>query len=92
MSENTNPHNPGKLFKLVTKTKHRFPLDVKQVGAEQSRSGYPQTERTCELCGAVKVGIHRTAGVFRAWRTSEDAEQVITFLAPACQARDQGEP
>ena len=62
--------------------KHRFDAHV-WIPSGQSRSGYPQTERTCTTCGAVKVTIHG-AHIGRAWRASEDAEQIETFEAPVC--------
>lgn len=53
------------------------------VPASKSVSGRPQTERTCKVCGAVKVTLHGDDHG-RAWRKSADAEQVETFDAPAC--------
>jgi len=59
--------------------------DPRHVPAGRSVSGFEQHERTCNACGAVKVTIidkgnnHR-----RAWRTSETAAQIETFLAPPC--------
>jgi hypothetical protein len=66
--------------------KHRFG-EPKWVSANQSVSGRAQTERTCILCGAVKVTLHgtgETAGASRAWRSSADAGQVEIFTALPC--------
>jgi len=65
--------------------KHRFDPHV-WIPAGKSCSGYAQTERTCSLCGAVKVTIHGMPGGLtgRAWRVSSDAEQIETFDAPVC--------
>jgi cytochrome c5 len=63
--------------------KHTFESPV-WVPAARSASGYPQTERTCKVCGAVKVTLHPKGGGGRAWRRSADAVQVETFDAPAC--------
>lgn len=38
---------------------------------------YQQTERTCSVCGAVKVTVHAPDGrAWREWRTSSSAAQV----------------
>jgi len=66
--------------------KHTFDSHV-YVPAKISVSGRDQTERTCKVCGAVKVTLHgtgETAGIARAWRANADAEQVETFAAPVC--------
>jgi hypothetical protein len=62
--------------------KHHFE-DPVWVPAAKSASGRPQTERTCKVCGAVKVTLHGDDHG-RAWRVSADAEQIETFTAPVC--------
>lgn len=54
------------------------------VPAHASKSGHPQTERTCKTCGAVKVTLHIGDDGGRAWRASADGAQVETFVAPSC--------
>jgi uncharacterized NAD(P)/FAD-binding protein YdhS len=45
---------------------------------------HPQTERTCKICGAVKVTVHPPdGGGYRMWRRSEQAGQVDD--EPACE-------
>lgn len=66
--------------------KHQFE-DPVWIPAATSVSGRAQTERSCKVCGAVKVTLHgtgETAGISRAWRSSADAAQVETFEAPVC--------
>lgn len=62
--------------------RHVFDTHV-YVPAAKSISGRPQTERTCKLCGAVKVTLHGDDHG-RAWRASSDAPQIETFDAPLC--------
>ena len=47
--------------------KHRFDGYI-SVPADQSKSGYAQTERTCVLCEAVKITVHDGAEHWREWR------------------------
>jgi len=43
---------------------------------------HQQTERTCAICGAVKVTVHAPDGRgWREWRQRADAEQVTTDIA-----------
>ena len=47
-----------------------------------------QTERTCKLCGVVKVTVHGPSdNHFRAWRKHQDAEQIETFAALPCEPK-----
>ena len=59
------------------------------VAPDQSESGLEQHERTCSVCGAIKITIlDRAADIYRrAWRASADVAQVETFVAPACERR-----
>lgn len=59
-----NQHSPAVAHLLPLK--HTFELP-KWIPADQSRSGRPQTERTCKVCGAVRVTLHGD-DVGRAWR------------------------
>lgn len=66
--------------------KHGF-ADPVWVPAAKSRSHRPQTERTCKVCGAVKVTLHGDDHG-RAWRVSDEAPQVETFTAPPCVPKE----
>lgn len=64
---------------------HKFG-DPVSVPADKSPSGHQQTERSCTLCGAVKVTVHGLGdNQYRAWRKSANAEQIETFAAPLCE-------
>jgi hypothetical protein len=46
---------------------------------------HPQTERTCSVCGAVKVTVHAPAGGgWREWRVGASTAQIETNEAPPC--------
>lgn len=81
-TEMTQPPSPDA---AIIQPRHVFPSDGNFVPADQSPSGRPQTDRTCKICGAVKVTLHGS-DLGRAWRVSADAVQVETFDAPACRA------
>jgi hypothetical protein len=80
----TEPLPDGQVAHLPA-LKHRFDTHV-WVPSGKSKSGYAQTERSCTLCGAVKVTMHAMPDdkTGRAWRISADAVQVETFDAPPC--------
>lgn len=49
-------------------------------------SRHPQTERTCTVCGAVKVTVHGHDGIaWREWRKSASDEQ--TAVEVVCGAK-----
>lgn len=79
--------NPSPVVHHLPQLKHNFEDSV-WVPASKSKSGRPQTERTCKLCGAVKVTLHGD-NHGRAWRVSNDAPQVETFTAPVCMPKGQ---
>jgi hypothetical protein len=61
---------------------HKFG-DPVSVPANPALDRRPQTERTCSLCGAVKVTVHpREGGGWREWRVSASSAQVTT--EPPC--------
>jgi hypothetical protein len=67
--------------------KHRFDNHV-WIPAAKSASGFSQTERSCVLCGAIKVTIHGPGDNHRrAWRKSTEAEQIETFTALPCEPK-----
>lgn len=70
--------------------KHQFE-DPVWIPAATSVSGRAQTERSCKVCGAVKVTLHGD-GIGRAWRASADAAQLETFEAPVCVPKPQVQP
>jgi hypothetical protein len=60
---------------------HKFG-DPVSVPGTITLSRHPQTERTCTVCGAVKVTVHRSDGIaWREWRKSASDEQVATEMA-----------
>jgi len=42
---------------------------------------HQQTERTCAVCGAVRVTVHGDNAAWREWRQSADAEQGTVEIA-----------
>jgi hypothetical protein len=56
--------------------RHVFDLPV-SIAANPLLGRHAQTERTCKICGAVKVTVHPPeGGGYRMWRRSELAGQV----------------
>lgn len=65
--------------------------DPVSVAATKSRSGLPQTERTCTRCGVVKVTVHeRGGGAHREWRWFESGSQFSD--EPPCITSIGGQP
>lgn len=55
--------------------RHSYAREV-YVPAHKTLTRLPQTERTCTLCGVVKVTVHEDGGgARREWRQSEAGEQ-----------------
>jgi hypothetical protein len=63
---------------------HRFGQPV-SVAASSALDRPPQTERTCSLCGAVKVTVHGPGGKhWREWRRGASTAQIETDEALPC--------
>ena len=71
---------------------HQFGEAV-SVPKNRSLDRHPQTERTCKVCGAVKVTVHAPGGrAWREWRTSASSAQIETDFAPPCRPVSEGAP
>jgi len=67
---------------------HQFG-DPVSVAANVTLSRHPQTERTCTVCGAVKVTVHGSNGIaWREWRKCASDEQ--TAVEVVCGAKVPG--
>lgn len=74
------------MFQLATKPKHVFEQQ-KSVAADPARDRLPQVERTCKLCGLVKITAFPQAGdPFRLWRVPGLEQQFACERMPDCVA------
>lgn len=72
------------MFRLATKAKHCF-ADYINVPADPARDRLPQAERTCKLCGAVKITAFPDVGdPFRMWRIPGVEQQFVCDRDPDC--------
>ena len=72
------------MFQLATRPKHVF-ADYRDVPADPARDRLPQRERTCKICGLVKITAFPDKGdAFRLWRIPGMAEQFMCERAPDC--------
>ena len=70
---------------VIRRSPHIFAAPV-FVQATQRFNPYPQTERHCSVCGAVKVTVHHPDGRgWREWRMSATGLQ-CTRADPPCTA------
>lgn len=66
---------------------HRFG-DPVSVPANPALGRHPQTERTCTLCGVVKVTVHGADGKhWREWRSGASAAQIETDMPFPCELK-----
>jgi hypothetical protein len=66
---------------------HKFGEPV-FVEANAALDRHSQTERTCSVCGAVKVTVHAPdGGGWREWRVGATTAQIETNEAPPCEMR-----
>lgn len=68
---------------IPPKPRHVFPSSGGLwVPAHKTLTRLPQTERTCTVCGVVKVTVHEEGGgARREWRWTEHGEQGTAELA-----------
>jgi hypothetical protein len=59
--------------------------DPVSVPANPALGRHQQTERTCKVCGAVKVTVHAGKKGWREWRLSESGAQ-MEMADPVCRA------
>jgi hypothetical protein len=67
---------------------HQFGACV-SVDANPALDRQQQTERTCKVCGAVKVTVHAGNKHWREWRLSDSGAQ-REMADPVCGAKGQG--
>lgn len=67
---------PGTERAALAPRRHVFDPQEKWVPAHRTPTRLNQTERTCTLCGVVKVTVHEEGGAARReWRASEHGVQ-----------------
>lgn len=72
------------MFRLATKAKHTF-ADYINVPADPARERLPQAERTCRLCGIVKITAFPDKGEpYRLWRLAGEEQQFMCEGRPDC--------
>jgi hypothetical protein len=71
-------------------TRHRWnAIDVRRVPACDCADGNDRTERTCAICGMVKVTVHPPHGdAWREWRTKAGAVWQGTSTPPCVHAAE----
>lgn len=73
-----------KFGSALPKQQHVFGGEFTRVPANPSLHRHAQTERTCKICGAVKITVHPPeGGGYRLWRRSALSGQVET--EPSCE-------
>lgn len=76
-------------FPSVKSPRHQWPRDSeRRIAACESPSKNDQTERTCNLCGLIRVTVHPPQGFpFRQWRRPK-GKQFTCLHTPPCQVRE----
>lgn len=70
--------------------RHDFPPEGAWIPANKTVTGRPQTERTCSICGVVKVTVHTdSGGARREWRMAQDSVSQGEREIP-CRAAAEG--
>jgi hypothetical protein len=72
------------MFQLATRPKHVFDA-YKNEPADPARDRLPQAERTCKVCGLVKITAFPDKGdAFRMWRIPGVEQQFVCERTPDC--------
>lgn len=77
---------PAPIPRIGAARKHQWLRVPTYIHCDKSPSGCDESERECELCGLVRITVHRPDGYpYRAWRSKGGVRFPDVGYTPVCE-------